>query len=273
MSDFRRIGRKLFGIQEVAEKLNSIDLVVGYFSEALHIFNLGFPIEAIIMSSDGCEGSFRGPSQEIAKPEAFQMPSPHHPENSALTASDSIDAIATDPATMRMLSELTTSLTELQPLASRIADLKTEILEKEASILKAILEKLMPLVPLLSEDCEQCYRREVVILTSDERVQLDDFGFYSEHRLILYENGQLVRTHRYGQFSEGMHFGWENTDEDVLTPEAAIAAFGFTAISKGLITVLGETSSMAALKEELEGRLAALAGALEAITYIPHLDS
>ena len=119
-------------------------------------------------------------------------------------------------------------------------------------------------MPLLSEDCEQCYRREIVILTREERVQLDYFGFFSEHRLILYENGLLVRTHRYGQFSENLHLGWENTDEDVLTPEAAITAFGFKAISNGLIRVLGEASSMAALKEELEGEVAALTKALEA---------
>ena len=49
----------------------------------------------------------------------------------------------------------------------------------------------------------------------------------------------------------------------MLTPEAAITTFGFTAISKGLIRVLGEASSMAALKEKLEGEIAALTKALE----------
>ncbi|MGA9100230.1 MAG: hypothetical protein WB392_15010 [Methanotrichaceae archaeon] len=185
------------------------------------------------------------------------MPSPNHSENAVLIASDSV--------TTSMLSELTTSLAELQPLAPKIADLKNETLEKEASILKAILEKLTPLVPLLSEDCEQCYRREIVILTNEERVQLDDFGFFSEHKLILYENGLLVRAHRYGQLSEGLQFGWENTDEDVLTPEAAITAFGFTAISKGLMRILEEASSMVALKEELEGEVAAFAKVLEVL--------
>ncbi|MGA9100247.1 MAG: hypothetical protein WB392_15095, partial [Methanotrichaceae archaeon] len=117
------------------------------------------------------------------------MPSPNHPENAVLTAANSTDTITTDPATASMLSELTSSLTELQPLASKLIDLKKQTLEKEASILKAILEKLTPLVPLLSKDYEQCYRREIVILAREERVQLDDFGFFSEHRLILYENG------------------------------------------------------------------------------------
>ncbi len=163
------------------------------------------------------------------------------------------------------ISDLTASLNELPPLASKIADLKKETLAREAAVLKAILEKATPLVPLLSEDYDQYYRREIVILTSEERVQLENFSIFSEHTLILYENGLLVRAHRYGQSMEGLHLGWENTDEDVLTPEAAITAFGFTAISKGLIKALGEASSMVVLKENLEGRLAALTQALEAL--------
>ena len=194
------------------------------------------------------------------------MAAPNHSENSFPIATDPINTIATDSATANTLSELSTTLAELQPLASRIADLKKETLDKEAIVLKAILEKATPLVPLLSEDCEQHYRREIVILTSEERVQLEDgLGFFSEHRLILYENGLLARTHRYGEWSEGSRLGWENTDEVVLTPEAAIIIFGLTAISKGLIKALGDASSMAILKEKLEGDLVALTKTLEAL--------
>ena len=186
------------------------------------------------------------------------MPTPNQSENASL--------IATDSVTSGMLSELDTALDEFAPLASKIADLKKEILDREAAVLKAILEKATPLVPLLSDDCSQYYRREIVILTQEERVQLENsYGFFSEYRLILYENGLLVRAHRYGECSEGLHLGWENEDEDVLTPEAAITIFGFTAISKGLIMALGETLWMVTFKEELEGRLAALTEALEAM--------
>ncbi|MGA9097450.1 MAG: hypothetical protein WB392_00795 [Methanotrichaceae archaeon] len=192
------------------------------------------------------------------------MPTSSHPENAVQTATDS--------ATTGMLSDLSITLAELQPLAPKISVLQKQTLEKEASILKAILEKLTPLVPLLSKDYEQYYRREIVILTRDVRVQLEDgLGFFSEHSLILYENGLLVRIHRYGQsidhgqLSEAPQLGWENTDEDVLTPEAAIIAFGFTAISEGLIKALGEASSMAIFEEELESRLASLAEALKAL--------
>ncbi|MGA9099766.1 MAG: hypothetical protein WB392_12640 [Methanotrichaceae archaeon] len=186
------------------------------------------------------------------------MTSPNHSENAVL--------IATDSVTTSMLSELSTALEELQLLASKITDLKKETLEREAAVLEEILEKITPLVPLLSEDCEQHYRREIVILTREERVQLKEgLGFFSEYKLILYENGLLVRTHRYGGWAEGPRLGWENTDEDVLAPQAAITAFGLTAISEGLIKVLGAASSMVILKEELERRLAALTKALGAL--------
>ncbi|MGA9100323.1 MAG: hypothetical protein WB392_15485 [Methanotrichaceae archaeon] len=194
------------------------------------------------------------------------MTSPNHSENSVPIATDSIDTIAIDSATTGTLAELSTALNELQPLASRIANLKKEALEKEAIVLKAILEKIAPLVPLLSDDCEHHYRREVVILAREERVQLEEgLSFFSEHKLILYENGLLARTNRYGEWSEGSRLGWENTDEVVLTPEAAIIIFGLTAISKGLIKALGEASSMAILKEKLEGDLVALTKTLEAL--------
>ena len=93
------------------------------------------------------------------------MAAPNHSENAVL--------IATDSVTTGTLSELSTALDELQPLASKITNLKEETLEKEAAVLKAILEKATPLVPLLSEDCEQHYRREIVILAREERVQLE----------------------------------------------------------------------------------------------------
>ncbi len=178
---------------------------------------------------------------------------------SAPNLSENAMLISTDPATTGILSGLCTALDELSPLASKIADLKKDALDREAAVLKAILEMVTPIVPLLSKDYEQYYRREIIILTKEERVQLEKgLGFFNEYKLILYENGLLVRMHRYGEWSEGPRPGWENTDVDVLTPQAAIIAFGLTAISEGLIKVIDEATSIFILKEELEGRLVAL---------------
>ncbi len=169
-------------------------------------------------------------------------------------------------ASPKILTELSTALDDLGSLAARVSKLKREVLAGEAEVLKAILEELVPLVPLLSKNYESCYRRELVILAKVERVQLEKTsGFYSEYKLVLYENGLLVRRHRFGEWSEGPRPGWEMTEEDELTPQAAITASSLSAIADGLIKVLSEASSMVILKDELEARHAALTEVLEAL--------
>lgn len=74
-----------------------------------------------------------------------------------------------------------------------------------------------------------------------------------------------MRRHRYGEWSEGTCLGWEITEEDEQTPQAAITAFSLSAITDGLIKVLGEASSLNNLKDELEARQTALAEVLEAL--------
>ncbi len=126
-------------------------------------------------------------------------------------------------ASQNPLADLSTALDDFASLAAKISELKAEALAREAEVLKAILEKVVPLVPLLGENYEACYRRELVILTKEERVQLEkNAGFYSEHKLILYENGLLVKARRFGQWSEGaQHTAWELTEEEELTPQMA----------------------------------------------------
>jgi len=159
-------------------------------------------------------------------------------------------------------------LTNFGSLAAKISELKTEALSREAEGLKAILEKVVPLVPLLSKNYGACYRRELVILTKEERVQIEkSAGFYSEHKLVLYENGLLVKIHRYGEWSEEAQCpGWELTEEEEQTPQAAIVAFGLSAIADGLKKMLAGVPSALVLKEELEARLVALTKVLEALT-------
>ncbi len=65
-----KINVKIPNIQEAADRLNNMGLAVGEFSEAMHVFNLEFPFEVAITIVDGCEGSIRGSSQEIAEAEA-----------------------------------------------------------------------------------------------------------------------------------------------------------------------------------------------------------
>ena len=65
------IGGKVLTIQEANEKLDNMGLDAGDFSESMRAFNLEYPFEVAIMSTDGCECSIRCSSQEIVESEAI----------------------------------------------------------------------------------------------------------------------------------------------------------------------------------------------------------
>ena len=165
---------------------------------------------------------------------------------------------------MASLEEINRALDDLQPLAPRINELKKEIFEKEGEVLKAILEKVTPLIPLLSKDYEACYRQDLTIIENTQRVNFEgDTAFYSEHMLILYENGRLIDQHRYGETVTSSRIGWEIIEETELSPMAAITAYGLEAILAGLTKVIREASQIAILKDELELKLDTLIITLE----------
>ena len=151
----------------------------------------------------------------------------------------------------------------LDALAGMV-DLKNETLEKETAVLEAIIKRVTPLIPLLSKAYEHYYRRRIILSHDRITVPIDgEAYFYSENKLILYENAQLVRTHRYGDCRESHGPGWELTDEFPLTASAAVVAIGLDAIAAGIIGVLKEASKTIILPKELEARLVALLKVLE----------
>jgi len=170
-------------------------------------------------------------------------------------------------ASQETIADLCAALGDFESLTIQISGLKKDTLEKEAVVLKAILDRVTPLVSVLSSDFESYYRHELVILTEREEVRFEkDTEFYSEYKLVLYENGLLERIHRYGEFSDGLRPGWELTNEEEFTPLAAIIAFGLPAIAEGLIKTFEWANSAIILKEELEARLKTLVEVLEALT-------
>lgn len=162
--------------------------------------------------------------------------------------------------------ELARALDDFEPLAKLVSDMKKEATEKEAAVLKEVLDRVTPFVPLFGNVYELYYRRFLTIITRREEVPIDEDGshFYSECRLVLYENGILTRVHIYGEMSFKPHPGWDVHDEEEITPQGAIAAFGLAAISEGLIKAL-EGMSQAIILGEEEKRLATLKPILEAI--------
>gem|GEM_PF-1352330 len=177
-----------------------------------------------------------------------------------------VEGIKQNTFSPRPLTELNSVLGDFEPLAVRVAGLEKETLESEAQVLAAILARMTPLVSALSKDYEPCYRREIVIIADTEQVPLEqDAYFYSENKLILYENGSLVRMHRYGEFTGSSRPGWELIEEHPFTASAAVEAFGLNAIAAALVRMLKDASEMVILKEELEARLVALAKVLDAL--------
>ncbi len=166
------------------------------------------------------------------------------------------------------LADLCAALGDVEWLAGQVDNLKKETLEKEATVLREILDRITPLVPVLSKEYEAFYRPMVVILTKRDEVPFPTEKttfFFSEQRLILYDNGHLIKAHRFGEFCEGPRPGWEMTEEAEMTAEAAIKAYGLPAIAEGIMALFEWARSAIVLKEELEARLAALSGVLEAL--------
>ena len=155
-------------------------------------------------------------------------------------------------------------LSGLDALADRVTDLKKETLEKKTAVLEAIIARVVPLIPLLNNP--QVYSCRCRIIIAHDRIDAPLDGgayFYSESDLILYENGQLVRTHRYGYFRVSPGQGWEIFDEYPLDASTAIEAIGLDAIVTGIINALEEASETIILPLEVEARLIALSKILE----------
>lgn len=154
------------------------------------------------------------------------------------------------------LTELNSNLADFESLAAKVTELKKETLEKESQVLVAILQRITPLIPILTDESEPYQRRELIIITDETAVPIDSNAqFYSEKKLILYENGSLIRSHRYGESSKALRLGWELTDMLELTPQIAISCFGLDAIAVGIIRTLKKATEMIILTEELEARL------------------
>lgn len=186
----------------------------------------------------------------------------------SIAAGDGLATIIEQAGPCGELADLCAALGDVEWLAGQVTGLKKETLEREATVLRSILDRITPLVPVLSQEYEAFYRPMVVILTKKDEVPFPTEKttyFFSEQKLILYDNGHLIKAHRFGEFTEGPRPGWELTEEAEMTAEAAIKAYGLPAIAEGIMAVFEWARSAIILKEELEGKLAALSGVLEAL--------
>jgi hypothetical protein len=155
-------------------------------------------------------------------------------------------------------------LDDLDALAARVTDLKKETLEKETAVLEAIIKRVTPLIPLLNNPQVYSCRCRIVIAHDRIEAPLDGGAyFYSENDIILYENGQLVRTHRYGDFRVSHGQSWEFFDEYPLDVSSAVEAIGLDVVVASIIKVFEEAAETIILPQEVEARLVALSKILE----------
>jgi len=166
------------------------------------------------------------------------------------------------------LAGINGALDDLSALPEKIALLKKETLQREASALAAILQKTAPFVSLL-DDSEPYYRKSITILIKSETVPLDiDRSFSSDVRLVLYEDGRLTRALRFRETCT-RGFGWEQEEEEKLACAAAVSLYGLDAIASGLAGALKELPAVRALHEDMEERLLAMSKILEALQRTP----
>jgi len=166
------------------------------------------------------------------------------------------------------LTDLSAALDDLSPLPEKIALLKKENLQREASALEAILQKTAPFVPLL-DDSEPYYCKSITMLIKSERVPLDDDrSFSSDVRLLLYEDGRLTRARRFRETCT-RGFGWEQEEEEDLDYAAAVSLYGLDAIASGLTEALKELPAVRTVHRDLEERLSAMTKIQEALQRTP----
>jgi hypothetical protein len=158
---------------------------------------------------------------------------------------------------------LIAAIEDIEPLAPKISDLKAETTRREGDILAKILARVTPMVPIIGRQGESYYRRDIIILKKCDHAA----WFYSEQSLVLYENGELFRIHRFGdQGDKGFHCpGWERIEEIQLTVESAVLAFGLSEIAGGLIRVLQDAESTIIQWDDLRAQIDALVTVLEAL--------
>ncbi len=184
------------------------------------------------------------------------------------TSGDAMAGLKAAP--QETIADLCAALGDVEQLSGQISRLKAETMQKEAQVLAEIIRRVTPLVAIIGRGGESYYRRDIIILTKHEDCPLfidRPTRFFSEHKLVLYENGALFQMHRFGETSRGDEArpGWVMNEESELSAEAAISAFGLSVIAEGFIKAFQEAHQTIILKEELGRRLSALTNVPEAL--------
>ncbi len=163
------------------------------------------------------------------------------------------------------LSDLAATLDELLPAATMTEAAKKALLQKEAQALQEILRRVRLLMTLQdAKSRESCYRHEILLLEISEGARTGEHsGLRISTRLVFCDDQRLIRRFEVEQWGD---CGFQIQDEQELTCEMAVKAFGLDAICKGLEEELRTGYPMKATLTGYQERLLAVTKMLEGIS-------
>jgi len=168
------------------------------------------------------------------------------------------------------LEELSAKLAEIAPLAERVGELKNATLEQESEALAMLIERIKPILPVVSSRIQCSYFHsgqqfheekttnhampgiELISTFKQINTDRDTRGEYGGSRLLLFQDGTLQWERRAGEWSrwQGESSGWRTEEETAFAPARAVAKYGLAAIVRGLGEELAEASEGLQKKRE-----------------------
>ncbi len=160
------------------------------------------------------------------------------------------------------LSDLAATLDELLPAATMAEAARKALLQKEAQALQEILRRVRLLMTLQdAKTRESCYRHEINLLEISEGARTGEHsGLRISTRLVFCDDQRLIRRFEVEQWGD---CSFQIQDEQELTCEMAVKAFGLDAICSGLQKELLSGYPMAEMLAGYQERLLAATKILE----------
>jgi hypothetical protein len=160
------------------------------------------------------------------------------------------------------LSELIAGLDEIAPLAAKVGELRNLTVAEETEALEKILEKVKPILPVISykiksgyySSGQQFHSPTYSYFSDSGLVLIDEFsevctdrdtrGDFAGWQLALLRDGRLMAYERQGDWSrwQGESSQWSADEEEDITPETAIRRYGLKTIVDGLADELKDAS-------------------------------
>ncbi|VVB66814.1 Uncharacterised protein [uncultured archaeon] len=162
------------------------------------------------------------------------------------------------------LSDLAATLADLEPAAAMAEAARLALLQKEGQALQEILRRVWRLMTLQdAKNRESCYRHEIALQEICERAQKgEQSGQRVCTRLVFCDDQKLIRRFEVEQWGS---CAFQIQDEQELTCEMAVKAFGLDAICRGLEEELKASYPMKANLAGCQERLLAVTRLLEGL--------